>query len=145
MATRTRTRRALVFAVMPLVLVGGCTSKEPAGGAPVGVTLRDFHITTDRPTVPAGDVVFNVHNEAPITHEFVVVRTDLPADDLPIGLDGLSVNEDWLTGVGEIDEVPDAQTDALQLNLAPGRYVFFCNLEGHYLGGMHGVLEVTAP
>jgi hypothetical protein len=32
----------------------------------------------------------------------------------------------------------------LPLTLAPGRYVFFCNLDGHYLGGMHAVLEVSA-
>jgi uncharacterized cupredoxin-like copper-binding protein len=26
--------------------------------------------------------------------------------------------------------------------LAPGHYVLFCNLEGHYLGGMNVSLEV---
>jgi uncharacterized cupredoxin-like copper-binding protein len=85
-----------------------------------------------------------VNNQAPITHEFVVVHTNLPADALPIGPDGLSVNEDWLSPVGELDEVTAGDTGLLPLDLPPGRYVFFCNLEGHYLGGMHGVLEVTA-
>jgi uncharacterized cupredoxin-like copper-binding protein len=26
--------------------------------------------------------------------------------------------------------------------LAPGRYVLFCNMSGHYLGGMHRLLVV---
>ena len=38
---------------------------------------------------------------------------------------------------------PTASFETLVIHLAPGRYVFFCNLEGHYLGGMHGVLEVS--
>ena len=31
----------------------------------------------------------------------------------------------------------------LRVHLAPGRYVFFCNMEGHYLGGMHTTVTVT--
>ena len=27
-------------------------------------------------------------------------------------------------------------------DLKPGRYVLWCNLEGHYLGGMHASFEV---
>ena len=77
-----------------------------------------------------------------MTYEFVIVRTDFPSDQLPIGADGLSVNEDQLRPAGEIGEVESGTTQTLALHLAPGRYVFFCNLEGHYLGGMHGVLEV---
>ena len=30
----------------------------------------------------------------------------------------------------------------LRLHLAPGRYVLFCNMSGHYLGGMHTELVV---
>jgi len=26
---------------------------------------------------------------------------------------------------------------ALTVHLSPGRYVFFCNMEGHYMAGMH--------
>jgi uncharacterized cupredoxin-like copper-binding protein len=134
-------RASLLAALMPFLLVA-CTEKTPKG-TPLDVTLEDFRITTAQPTLPAGDVVIRVHNDAPITHEFIVVRTDLPAEGLPIGRDGLSVNEEWLISMGELDEVPEAQTGELSLDLTPGRYVFFCNLEGHYLGGMHAVLEVT--
>ena len=131
----------LLAALIPFLFVG-CTDKTPQG-TPVDVTLKDFNITPAEQTVGTGDVVMRVHNDAPVTHEFVVVRTDLPADGLPIGPDGLSVNEEWLSAMGELDEVPATKSSSLALNLPPGRYVFFCNLEGHYLGGMHAVLEVT--
>jgi uncharacterized cupredoxin-like copper-binding protein len=136
-----RIGRALFVAVLPILLVG-CTEKVPEG-TPVDVTLKDFHIETNEQTLAAGSVVFQVHNDAPMTHEFVVVRTDLPDDQLPIGSDGLRVNEEWLSSMGELDDVPASASRSLAVDLTPGRYVFFCNLEGHYLGGMHGVLEVT--
>jgi uncharacterized cupredoxin-like copper-binding protein len=29
------------------------------------------------------------------------------------------------------------------VHLAPGRYVLFCNMTGHYMGGMHSTLVVS--
>jgi uncharacterized cupredoxin-like copper-binding protein len=137
-----RHKSLLLFAVPALLLLAGCTH-ETSRGTPIDVTLKDFSITPTQQTVSAGDVVLHVANQAPVTHEFVVVRTDLPADGLPIGPDGLSVNEEWLSAMGELGEVAATDTGTLPVTLPPGRYVFFCNLEGHYLGGMHAVLEVT--
>jgi len=110
----------------------------------VSISLHDFRIDSSISTTTSTDVIFEVHDLAPATHEFVLVRSDLPADDLPIAADGLSVDEDRLHPVGEIGEVETGTTETLALHLAPGRYVFFCNLEGHYLGGMHGAIEVRA-
>jgi uncharacterized cupredoxin-like copper-binding protein len=109
----------------------------------VGVTIQDFSIRTSTPTVDAGQVEFNIFNRGPATHEFVVVRTDLPDSQLPTGADGLSVDEEALTGVGEISEVGVWTHYTLNLRLSPGRYVYFCNLDGHYLGGMTGTLVVS--
>ncbi len=127
-----------------LLLVSACTGPAAAPATPrVDVTLNDFRIDSPTPSVAVGDVAFRIHNDAPATHEFVVVRTDLAADRLPIATDGLSVDEEALEPVGELGEVDAGTVGSLSLHLTPGRYVFFCNLEGHYLGGMHAVLEVT--
>jgi uncharacterized cupredoxin-like copper-binding protein len=140
---RRRTPRVSLLAATALLLVG-CTAAAPgASGSVVHVSLHDFKIDTSNSSSSTGDVVFQVENEAPVTHEFVVVRSDLPPDQLPIGPDGLSVDEDELRPVGEVGEVETATTEILAIHLDPGRYVFFCNLEGHYLGGMHGSLEVS--
>jgi uncharacterized cupredoxin-like copper-binding protein len=135
-------RPLLVAALAPVLLIG-CTGQTPKG-TPVDVTLKDFSISPSTQTIGTGEVLLRASNLAPITHEFIVVRTDLPADRLPIGPDGLSVNEDWLSSMGEIEETPPGWTGMLSLTLPPGHYVFFCNLEGHYLGGMHAALQVTA-
>ena len=137
-------RLCLAIGVFALLTPAACSTAAQPKGQVVDITLKDFHIDNGTAFVTGGDVVMQVHNEAPATHEFVVVRTNLPADGLPLGPDGLSVNEDWLDRVGELNEVPAGTVGTLPLHLAPGRYVFFCNLDGHYLGGMHAVLEVSA-
>ena len=139
-----RIRLCLAIGVFALLTPAACSTAAQPKGQVVDITLKDFHIDNATASVTGGDVVMQVHNEAPATHEFVVVRTNLPADGLPLGPDGLSVNEDWLDGVGELNEVPAGTVGTLPLHLAPGRYVFFCNLDGQYLGGMHAVLEVSA-
>ena len=126
------------------IMLSSCSGSAPTSSGPtVSVTLKDFSIRTSTSTVDVGRVALNVYNRGPATHEFVVVRTDLPDDQLPIGPDGLSVDEDALTGVGEISEVNVWTSDTLDVRLSPGRYVFFCNLDGHYLGGMRATLVVS--
>lgn len=133
------------LAALAMLLVAACSgTTSTAPGTPVHVTLHDFRIATATTSVAAGPLAFDVWNAAPATHEFVIVRTDLPADRLPIAADGLSVDEDQLDAVGEVSEVDTGTTAQLPLSLPPGHYVFFCNLEGHYLGGMRGSLVVTA-
>src|SRR5919197_5051661 len=58
------------------------------GGGGVGVTLADFTVTPDESISPAGDVTFDVTNDAEQTHEFVVFKTDLAEDQLPTNEDG---------------------------------------------------------
>lgn len=129
---------------MAFVVLTSCSEPARSSSWPtVGVTLKDFSIRTSVPTVEAGSVAFDIYNKGPATHEFVVVRTDLPDDQLPIGADGLSVDEEALAGIGEISEVDVWTRYTLELRLSPGRYVFFCNLDGHYLGGMTGTLMVS--
>ena len=135
--------RAVPLGSIALFLLVGCTRAPSSPSLPaLDVTLRDFRISASASQVGTGPLLFRVINQGPATHEFVVVRSDLPADGLPIGPDGLSVDEDRLHGVGEISEVDSGTSETLALTLPAGRYIFFCNLEGHYLGGMHGAVEV---
>jgi hypothetical protein len=127
-----------------VLLLGACTGTPPDPPGPVfPVTLKDFWTETETGTSPSGIVTFRVTNEGKSTHEFVVVRTDLPADALPLATDGLSVSEDAVEPLDELTEVPSGETLELVLPLEPGSYVIFCNLEGHYLSGMRDPLVVT--
>ena len=132
-----------VVAAAVLGLLAACSPSPTPTGPVISVTEKDFAISAPASIPEGGEVTLSVTNQGPATHEFVVVRSDLPADQLPIGPDGLSVDEDAVTHIGEINQVDLGTTEAVRLSLPPGRYVFFCNLAGHYLGGMHTALVVS--
>ena len=148
----TRARRrwtwALALGLAALALAVPLTlarRQEPTPrGAPVNVLLKDFEVLPDAAVVPAGTVSLRIRNQGPTSHEFIVVRTEIAPDKLTLQDDGLTVDEE-ADGIELLDEaggldIDDRQT--LVLDLAAGNYVMYCNLEGHYLGGMHA--ELTA-
>jgi uncharacterized cupredoxin-like copper-binding protein len=139
---------ALALALAALALAVPVTlarRHEPTPrGTPVNVRLEDFKVQQDAADVPAGTVSFRIRNQGPTTHELIVVRTDRAPDKLPLQRDGLTVDEEG-PGIDLLDEVDGLDIDdrqTLVLNLASGRYVLYCNLEGHYLGGMYAALTV---
>jgi uncharacterized cupredoxin-like copper-binding protein len=89
----------------------------------------------------AGEVKFNVSNDGTTQHEFVLIKTDSDQSALP--LNGVEVNED-AAGVspGEADDIEAGQSKTATMRLEPGRYVFICNVPGHYQTGMRGELTV---
>src|SRR6476659_8733544 len=89
-------RLCLAIGMFVLVAPAACSAAPQPKGEVVDITLGDFRIDNATPSVDGGDVVLQVHNDAPATHEFVVVRTDLPSDGLPLGPAGWSVQEDGL-------------------------------------------------
>jgi len=136
---------AFALALLAVAGLAGCsTASSAATGTRVDVTMRDFHITVSRGSVPAGPVVLRVTNDGPSTHEINVDRSQYASGDLPLQHDGLTANED-ATGLHRIDSIEQLnihETRDLVLDLQSGRYVLWCNLEGHYLGGMHATLDV---
>jgi uncharacterized cupredoxin-like copper-binding protein len=113
-------------------------------GTPLNVRLDDFNVRRDAAVVPAGIVSFRILNEGPTTHELIVVRTNHASEKLPLQRDGLTVDEEG-PGIDLLDEAEGLDIDdreTLVLDLAAGNYVLYCNLEGHYLGGMHEALTV---
>jgi uncharacterized cupredoxin-like copper-binding protein len=133
---------AVLALVVPLTLA---RRHDPTPrGTPVNVLLEDFTLRRDVDVVPAGTVRFRILNQGPTTHELSVIRTDRAPDKLPLQRDGLTINED-APGMDFLDEaegldIGDRRT--LALRLAAGNYVLYCNMEGHYLGGMHAAFTV---
>lgn len=148
----TRARRrwtwvlALALAALALAVpVTVARQDEPApSGTLVNVRLEDFEVRRDAAEVPAGTVSFRILNQGPTTHELIVVRTELAPGKLTLQPDGLTVDEE-ADGIEFLDEAEGLDIDDRQtmvLGLTPGHYVLYCNLEGHYLGGMHAALTV---
>ena len=129
----------LVSAALAVPVAVALRHEPPPRGTPVSVLLDDFRVRSDRAVVPAGPVRFRLANNGPSTHELIVVRTDRAADRLPLQHDGLTVEEEGsgVHHVGEAEGLDIGDRRTLVLGLTPGHYVLFCNMEGHYLGGMH--------
>jgi uncharacterized cupredoxin-like copper-binding protein len=129
-----------------MALLAGCASgsSHKAASAPsVRVQERDFRITVMPARVRAGTVRLVLHNKGPDTHELLIVRS--PRVDLPLRTDGLTIDEAALDRetVGVIEGKDPGSSEEMVLHLKPGRYELFCNMAGHYLGGMHAELVVT--
>jgi len=112
----------------------------------VSVSLNQWSVTPS--TTPAsGSVTFTVSNDGTVPHEFVVLKTNTPAADIPVGeFEGESerIDEDTAgTNVGETGDMEPGATKSITIHLAPGHYVFFCNLPAHYQEGMHIDVTVT--
>jgi len=153
--TRLRPLAALaLLSVAVAACSGGGATPSPsvaAGPATIAVQLQEWAVTPAATSVKAGKVTFQVKNTGPKdTHEFVVLQTDLDAAALPTDADGV-VNEE-ATGIKVVDEIEDLEvgkTQELAVTLAPGKYVFLCNVydakdkEAHYKLGMRTAFTVT--
>lgn len=134
-------KRLLVPIAMIALVLPACSGGDDGG---IDVTLSDYQISLSEDSAAAGELTFNLQNEATQTHEFVIVKTDLAADGLPTNSEG-DVDEEG-EGMEPIDEVEDIEAGAeasLTVTLDAGKYVFICNLPEHYSQGMNVAFTVT--
>jgi uncharacterized cupredoxin-like copper-binding protein len=112
----------------------------------VSVNERDFAISASPKVLQAGDVVFRDENHGPDAHELIVARAPGASRvvHLPLRSDGLTVSEERLKSaiVGALEPGEEGSVRELHVRLAPGRYVLFCNMAGHFMAGMATVLIV---
>jgi uncharacterized cupredoxin-like copper-binding protein len=92
-------------------------------------------IPMDVSEVSAGQVTFLVSNTGAAEHEFVLIATDLAADQLPVK-DGV-VDETQVPVVTRTALLQPGEKATVSVDLPAGHYVVICNVPGHYLAGMH--------
>jgi uncharacterized cupredoxin-like copper-binding protein len=134
---------ALSACMLAALAAAGCgagTAPKPAEVAEVNE--RDFQISAPS-TLKAGEVVLHVDNHGPDQHELIVAPVH--GASLPMRADGFTINEEAIEHSEPGSLVPGrpGARRELRVHLAPGRYIFFCNMAGHYLGGMHAIVTVT--
>jgi uncharacterized cupredoxin-like copper-binding protein len=143
---RARIRALSMLAVVALALAAAACG----GGGGVKATLSNFKIELGSSTAKSGEVTFDIKNDGPSIHEFVVFKTDLAPDQLPTTEEnGVTIVDEEGEGIQAIDEKEDIAVDAstsLKVTLDPGKYVLLCNRPddgGHYEQGMHTAFTVT--
>jgi len=115
----------------------------PAGQT-VTVTLSTFGTQLAPGEIRPGDVRFVVKNDASdMAHEFILVRTDLPPYKLPVEEDG-RIDEDspLILRVMATEDLTPGSRREFAVTLAPGHYVYFCNIDAHHMIGMRGEFSV---
>jgi uncharacterized cupredoxin-like copper-binding protein len=143
-----RARWPLAAAAVTLVLgLSSCGG----GGNGVDATLSNFKIDLDKSSASSGEVTFNIKNDGPSVHEFVVLQTGLAPDQLPTTQEnGVTIADEEASGIEPIDEVEDIAPGAsadLKVSLQPGNYVLICNISndgGHYVQGMRTAFTVSS-
>jgi uncharacterized cupredoxin-like copper-binding protein len=150
--TRPTRMLALILGAVAIMGAVACTSSEDGEGGDNGgsgteskgtiaTSLTDaFVIDIASATAEAGAIAFEVTNTGQLLHEFMVVRTDLAEDALPI--DVVQVDEAQLEIVASTLELPPGQSQLLLTDLEAGHYVLICNIPGHYNAGMHRTFTV---
>lgn len=132
------------LAIMASVVLLAACSSGPASG-PVSATVKEWQIDLSATTLKAGSITFNITNSGDKEHEFVIRKTDLKSDKLPLNADGeVSEEATELTEVGDPSELAEIKSgssnNTLTVTLQAGHYVIFCNLHVddllHYQKGM---------
>jgi len=132
---------ALVILVVPVLAACGL--------AKVDAALTTYKITLDKDSAPDGEITFHVHNDATdLTHEFVVFKTDLAPDNLPLNDEDIVDEEgagDALVLIDEAEDIEPGMSTDLTVTLESGNYVLVCNVESdemHYSHGMYAGFTV---
>jgi uncharacterized cupredoxin-like copper-binding protein len=107
------------------------TKKKPAGGASAGGKSTNIQLAADSSgqlkfdkttlSAKAGNVTITMDNPSPVQHAIGVRGSGVDKDGKPVGMGGKS---------------------AITVSLKPGRYIFYCPVDGHEAAGMKGILTV---
>jgi uncharacterized cupredoxin-like copper-binding protein len=156
-------RRAPAFIAVVAIAVAGCgdaksstpssaastKSAEPAAEGSASssravtdgrttVSMADYQFKPSALSVRGGTLRVTANNDGGESHEFVVIRTTKAPNGLPMKGDQASE----AGAIGEIPEQKPGRRVSHTFTLKPGKYVYICNVPGHYKAGMYGTVVV---
>lgn len=116
----------------------------PSTDGNVDLVMRDYWFELSHSGSELATVTFAIDNQGKVSHEVIVVRTDLPSDELP--LDAKSNVDEEAEGLEVVERLEGVEYQSSQVwsvDLEPGRYVLVCNLPAHYRRGMSVEFDVS--
>lgn len=131
----------LIVAGLTIAIAGSACGGEDT--RQIEVSLAEFRIVTEVSEIEAGEVTLVVSNDGEKPHEFIIIKSDFSAGDLPV-VEG-KVPEDEVNLIDEIEPFAAGSTERLTVTLSAGKYILICNItefppdqpvESHYQEGM---------
>ena len=107
------------------------------------VTLSEWKATVAS-TMKAGTTNFAITNMGTVPHELLVFKSDLDPSAYPTDAAG-DIKEDGggVLLVSDGENIDPGASQARTIDLMPGKYLFVCNIPGHFKEGMFTVVTVT--
>jgi uncharacterized cupredoxin-like copper-binding protein len=133
MTNRTSTCRCGMLAGLLVSAMLGLSAVPAAADTTIKVDMWDKPdgsqgMDLSATTVKAGKVTFQVTNVSP--------------DQLPTTQAGARIQESKLPDLQELGDLEPGESGTLTVDLTPGKYLLFCNEEGHFTAGMYAYLTV---
>ena len=146
-------RKGVFSGALTILAIALIAFQAACGGtkaAEVKVSLTEWKITSGVAQVGAGKVQFVVANDGKEPHEFVIIKSDLSVEALPV-VEG-KVDEQRVQLIDEIEPFAAGATEKITVDLKAARYILICNIvekipgepvESHYLQGMRAAFTVS--
>ena len=145
-----RTKRLIPLMVLPALVACGTTSasnsspaNSPTPASGQVIKLTDFKVEVS-PTLGAQQTTFQISNNGNQQHELLVFKTDLDPSQLPVATSG-DIDEEGagIAKVSDGDNLDPGKGQSRTVDLSKaGKYLFLCNLPGHFKLGMYATVTV---
>ena len=120
--------KPIIVMFAALVLAGTACGGGGSGGTTVGVELREYEITPNKISAPAGEVTFDITNAGGFAHDMEVVKTGVSVDQLPSDANGqFDAGAANAQVVKSAKDIAAGTTVRLVVRLKAGSYVLVCN------------------
>jgi uncharacterized cupredoxin-like copper-binding protein len=143
-APSPQTSAAAASTPSPTAAAIASTAPAPAAAAIAPtVALTEWSVTVAG-TVKAGKMSITATNTGVAQHELLIFKSDLAASAYPINKAGNIIEEGaGVSLVSDGENIDPAGSQVRSINLTPGKYLFLCNIAGHFKAGMFTVVTVT--
>ena len=114
----------------------------PSGSAPA-ISLSEWKVGITG-TITAGKLDLAIANSGTVPHELLIFKSDRDPSAYPVDAAG-DIKEEGagVTLVSDGDNIDPAGTQTRSVDLVPGKYLFVCNIPGHFKNGMFQVVTVA--
>jgi len=114
---------------------------SPASGATV--TLAEWKVAVGG-TIKSGKTNLTISDVGVAQHELLIFKSNLDASAYPTDAAGDIIEKGaGVTLVSDGDNIDPSGSQTRAIDLAPGKYLFVCNIPGHFKQGMFTVVTVT--